>query len=526
MNNRPMQHYDGISKPSSRNLPDETGIGSPSFAMLSFILAGKGTTAPVAMRLQSAVAEFGSDFLETYSPHYQHQSKYLKRALTVNGAAIIKRITLPNAKKARLSLCIEHVPADVLRDGVWERGSKIIWHVRPTTEFGEGAIVNNFRQGSITNERDQPLGMYTDDSDVNHFSTSTLYPAIDFELAWVGSAGNKFKVDITTDNNIGNIESTDFRPFYFRLVEDLQYLAKTYTNRDGDEVTPFSFDKGFYDDSYGLGFDIEDVLAKRYIGGATSPIGRVHVYRDELNTLRDKLIKGYTHQGLHFKGEAEGDQYSNIDILHPIDDPRNRPLFNLIDVKDRDGFDYNYVDLAGSEFGGLDLGIGASVAFYGGDDAYPVTAGGSIDKLELLRLYDLEVRKELLSFASKNHPYLNMVRLPFTVWYDSGYSMDTKIAAFNIKATRPEVVLKFTTFSVADYTDVIVDPPNPPFVISCVNASNDAALRITAGGTYDLIINGVAVLTGLTLNQLMYEIQTNYAAEFEFQLLEAPEEEY
>lgn len=137
----------------------------------------------------------------------------------------------------------------------------------------------------------------------------------------------------------------------------------------------------------------------------------------------------------------------------------------------------------------------------GGSNGLPTTS-----PLDTLNAYDDAV-SEFLSIDNLS-VLVDPSQAPFRSFYDSGFSLRTKLRLFNLKKVRPEITLVISAYSVADYVGEEITPP--PSGISCDGAEDELFFTLNLSDypqedTFELTyeINGVeTVLTGLTQTNL------------------------
>lgn len=519
MSNRPEMRYNGLTQSLLESAPATPPTTKSAHILLSMILAARGTTTPIFVDANTFTDAFGLETTNNHR-HNTHQLKYLTTQLQGQGHAVVKRITLPNAAKAMLRISIELIPARIplyKLDESWNpvlqydedtgaykrivvgtrKAYRAVLHssvgVYPTQYrgFGLGAM-SNYRKGNVLGYNAQPLQGAMEVGDT--LAQSIVYPIVDLELADYGDFGNA--VSATVSPYI-NPEST-----YDSAVSELviRELDTPMVNRDGIAETIFGLTPAG---------DSEVALARalllNYSGGFNGLLGRVHTYSDDIKRVTDLLVNG----SAGVLGEV--DLIDAAIALNPTvilnyphqrlldDNASAKYMFNILTGRSNTGVHHINGDYSQSEvYGGIQLAAGELHSFSGGSDGYPYTETGELDRLLLLRMYDEAVRAELESMKVEGHAYHNMSRYPFTVWYDSGYAMDTKIAAFNILKWRPEVTVIQNTFSVADYGKVVA-PVIPE--ISCAGATNTTG-TVELDGKFDLYLGKVKILDNATTEQI------------------------
>lgn len=112
-------------------------------------------------------------------------------------------------------------------------------------------------------------------------------------------------------------------------------------------------------------------------------------------------------------------------------------------------------------------------SFVGGKDGYNTAEENFVTmKINLLEEYDNLVYT-YLSNLDEDDEISNIAKLPFSIVYDSGFSMRTKLALRKILGLRPDVVIGLSTFMVANHYEDVDGSTGFEYVYS-----NDQALAI------------------------------------------------
>lgn len=511
MSSKPEMRYGGVTKAVTEPMPYQATQSKSAHILFSFILAGRGTHTPTMVDGTGFSSIYGSGALLAHE-HHTHQSKFLEFQLRT-GHAVVKRIILPDAKKATLRVSLEIIPAYIpiyKVDADWRpiynyddstgMYSKIVIGMRkahralihigtdmyPTQsrDFGLGSVAN-YRLGSTIGFNGTRLDGETIVPEVTE--TSKLYPLFDMELADYGEFGNAVTMSVT--------EFVDALTGYDSAMANITIREGNtpMVNSDGIAETAFSLTP-VADSNVAL----PRAIQQSFMGGYNPLIGRIKTYDDEI-AIVSKLLASEENALV----EAAITLNDHVTLSNPHGVEFNTTdssafMFNILTGKNNLGISYINGDLGAAEnFNGKVLAEGESYAFIGGSDGYPYTETGELDKLQQLRMYDEAVRGELKSMATAANPYVNMSRFPYTVWYDSGYAMDTKLAAFNILKHRPEVTVIQTPHSVAEYGTEVIIPE-----ISCAGATNSTG-TITLEGTFDIYAGKTLVLANATPEQYL-----------------------
>ncbi len=520
MSNRPEMRYHGVTQAVMETPPAQTPTTKSAHILLSHILAARGTDTPIFTDATGFINAYGLETLNDHR-HDVHQLKYVMAQLQGNGHAVVKRIILPGAKKAMLRVSVELIPAMIpiyKLDENWRpmhqydpdtgaynriplgyrKAYRAVLHasVKPYPDqyqaFGLGAM-SNYRKGDALGYNARPLQGTIANGD--KIEQSIIYPIMDLELADYGEFGNDVTVAITPF-----VEANSLHTSAVSLLT-IRELNTPMMNRDGISETTFGLTPVSDSD-----VALARALQLNFSGGYNGLIGRVHTYTDYIKMVTDLLVNGSVGVAgeIALINEAIA-LNTHAALSYPLqsqlnDNASSKFLFNILTGRSNTGAYHVNGDFRMSEvYGGVEFNDGEMHGFTGGSDGYPYTESGELDKLQLLRMYDEAVRAEMLTMKVEGNAYHNMARFPYTVWYDSGYTMETKLAAFSILKWRPEVTVIQSGYSVAEYGAVIPEPevPEPEVpTISCVGATNGTGC-IQLNGLWDVYVDEVKGADGV-----------------------------
>lgn len=486
----------GIKDTSTRTItpqPEQT----PQHLPLIYILAERGGKEPQIAVGDSALARYGRASFNNNSAYHTHQTTLANIIMANGNAVMFQRLIPAGAKKAMLRLSLELIPAQI---PVYERtsdgsiritqagplgqpivdhmvnGYRGIWHVGVADYvgndklFSRGRILDTFRLGSVTSTGGMELGVYKDASDNDVVGESMLYPILDMEVESEGKYGDRqglrLQIPTTRDASplsIDLVESIRSYLYRFSLVEraEIDLTTTVIQNINGENYMDLGLPEDVIHPRFNRSMSFADNMVDMYttdtagIVPVAAPFGRVHVYQDYLAEVLNRLTQGETIGGVEIKGEKDYDTtaaaYGRSAALQ-FADVTNMHLFNLFSGLDINGVPYFASDLnSGTAFGGVNLGPDTILYASGGDDGLPMMANGKPDKLEILRLFDGMVKTEALSFGQGEFPLLDMAKYPISAVWDSGFSVDTKLALLTIMARRKDTFVFLATQSAADY---------------------------------------------------------------------------
>lgn len=363
--------------------------------------------------------------------------------------------------------------------------------------FGNADSITEYRNGSYNPPGlpDVKLGMVKATDGTEVFASSTLVPLFDVEHTSFGSAGDLAGLRITAPSTKGNDRvdgalAADIRSFLYRVsvVErptptespivkktiggDLGVLLSLQENvRNPRTRQSMSFQRGFpaaYNQALQNSYPIEGLFKN------------TKVYHAQINVMLDKLVAGETltigtgptAKTVIMPGEkaydTEAALYGRTANLafgnqNSAGDYINKHLINVLTGADINAVPFWTINTADSvTFGGVAFNNGNIVYASGGDDGLFFDANGQPDELKNLQVLDKLTKREFENFGDLVVRYRDRAQYPFRVVYDSGFSIETKLAMMEVMGRRPDVYIVEATFSQADYdAPVLVTPANP-----------------------------------------------------------------
>lgn len=459
-----------------------------------YFLAERGSVLPTITPSAIFTARYGESTLSETSPYFTHATEMTKIPLELGHIIMAERLIPPDAKKSMLRISIEEIPCEIPlyernEDGTYVYvanpvtgvpelqiestiiGRRLVVHssrvmyAGNALNFGAAGGPINYRLGSVnsTFDEDVVLGVVNETP-----MQSRIYPIMDLEIADFGKYGDRIGLllEVLTNTttpaiDTGLMYSTQAFPLSLKVREASVdgLIPQTLFNRDGDDGIPFILKQNVIDPISKLPTSISDILLKAYGNQGLSavmpgPLGRVHVYNDNIDELLTLLIEGETLPGgIEVLGEASfAAQYTLAGGEFDFTVAENRHLLNYftgVDNKNIPMFSFDVRNSAG--FGGLNLEDGELIYASGGSDGLPVDANGRPDRLATLQLMDSLFRQKMQDFGVAASPDMtNLARYPTTIYPDSGWSYQTKLAMMRITRRRKDIIPIIATRSIAD----------------------------------------------------------------------------
>lgn len=474
----PRAILNGIADGSGRDI-SSVDEKLPGHLPLLFIMSQRGPDTVEYVEYDGPARIYGSKSFVEGSEYFTHQTNLLKRFLKNSNAVMVQRIVPPGATKAMIRLSVELIPTELPEyvfnpDGTIQYeldehgfskaktngtfiGTRVIWHASinpegiipaPNQIYRRGEIVQAFRGASV--EAVDSTRLSTIET-----ATSTLYPIMDIQIRDFGKFGNKVGLyisDITTDGVEALTQMSNINDFLYRIKvieldeSNLPVLCRTSM---GDTTTTVSLSNDSFDPDTGFNYAITSLLAEKY-----ELLKDIHIYQTNLKEVTDKLISGYTQDGIEVIGEST-DSYNASDYL------LLNGKVNIFHGTDTQGQLYKTFTVADSyKFLGVDLSKDYILG-EGGNDGLVVKATGEHDVLSNLEIFDKSVRYYLNNWSADNALLQDPAKNPFTTLWDSGFSLETKKAFAVPMSMRSDIWAVISTFMVADYVGPAIEIKEP-----------------------------------------------------------------
>lgn len=466
----------------------------PMHCPLQIILGARGRSEPQWIT-SNAVKAFGAETFDRNGPYWNH-SNFMAENWAGNGNMFLAIRAKPaNARTAMLRLSLEVIVADI---PVYDRsddgsiivengtpvvvetiiGTRLITHTgvsmyQPDNrEFGKGNIIENYRDGaSVINGR--PLGEVTLPDGTKVTTRSKLYPIHDLEVDSFGRYGNNVGISYGTPTTVdaqptNAVAVENNKAFYYRLAcwerPNANSTPVLQPGMSGENANDLTFKEGTVYPANKKASSISKCFIKAYqlindpqFPNEYGPFGRSHVYATNISQVLNMVTGGFIYTGptgdIQVVGEKAYDvtaeEYGRTEGLS-FADPKNAALFNFITGYDINNVPYFAVDARSSHlYGGVSLANNAVVYATGGSDGLWYSADGSPADLVNLRQLDLAAR-QIFSNPDQMYQLGNMFRYPISAIWDSGWSMNTKLAMIDMLGLRPDIAVYTGTQSVID----------------------------------------------------------------------------
>lgn len=527
---RPRNDQLGIKDESGRLVTIEDAA-VPAHLPLSFVFAEKGPEDMQLVLRGRGSQLYGEGTFTESSVFATHQTPFLNLFMAEQNPTMIKRLRPPKAKTSMARLSVERITTtlplyerDAAGNILYEfneydqavpkvkgttTGSRLVIHskiipatpgktlaeIDPISEYGQGKIVKDYRDGDVLSVNGDKLGYIepVTPEPTGVVTKSTLYPIFDLPVASFGKHGDDVGVRFELPHANSN-RPLDINSFYTNKAYSLRMgivtrdaLSGWWNGIDtlkGQTMLDVSFKKTAREARTGNSQYVGTTFIEAFKNvtdpfAVTPPFESIHVYTESIKALSLALINPTDDGAL---GEAS---FNDEGIAHgrlPITEVDLFAL-NFLGGFDENGCEYYNIETASSAlFGGVAMNNGAVISAIGGDDGLFFTEDGTPDEAKNTELYDNLVRNLMTTFASGEEPFTNRLRYPFNATWDSGFTMETKRTLANIIGARKDTAVYLATFSLYDYTAKLNQETSEIERVFTKLPLNDQATEISLGG--------------------------------------------
>lgn len=440
MTNAASMVYDlGISDISGQQIATQSRP-APQHLPKFFTFAEKGTTKEMLLVGVERENIYGSKTFEHGSAYFTHATLFANAVNAEGNACIYKRIVPEDAgPRANLTLWLDVLKATV---DLYERN--IDGSIK-TDSLGD-PIISGTAPGYIAKwvvtsrdtEGTEELGGFTvqtgDQLDVQTGAVSERFPIFDFVVDSKGSYGNSLGVRFWTPNAKTEdipyrlMEETKSFPYNMAFVKrDTPTSSAEFIRTIFNETSiTVSLQPGVKDPVTGQNLFIGSRAIASYSSETdpslpyeSPPFGGFHIYQDNLNTL----LKLFHEAEIPFI-----DQWSDF-----TSNPEDFGLFNPITGQSTYAVPYHsfiFSDMSDSITFSKFTDVGA--------------AGGS-DGTMTQESFDAAVAKEMLRYRDRKDPVMDLAYHIESIFYDSGFSSETKFVLPSFISQRHDTFLVLGT---------------------------------------------------------------------------------
>lgn len=431
--------FDGIDDQSRNAIPVDP-MQVPTHVPFVLLRSAWGPEDDQLVAGSSLLKVYGADVFTERSRYYTHQN-YLAQKINARGNALLSCRIVPEdaPQPAGLRLCLDYVK-DKLDD--YERNSDGSYKLGAdgkrvkTSAQVDGVRARLFIEG-LTDADGKYVGMGQASPRGGELTStageaSTTVPLFELQRPHRGARGNWGAMRLTAPTTRSAqavkdsvVEGQQTALFRMQFLErpDAESSPKVIPTIDGNSSVDFSFKDGVYDVKTGVDYGINDVLMQGWNARSTDGFPATygvfsdyHLYTENM----EGVLKVLHELELPFGTVADGEEAYW--------------LMNWLTGTSHTGVPYHSLQLEGPSAGGL---------LFSDSSAYYAVGGG--DGTLTAEEYDKGVGRWLDAFADNELQLVDPWRVPASVFYDSGFSLDTKLKFPQLLGARDDVYVVLAT---------------------------------------------------------------------------------
>lgn len=470
----------------------------PSHLPLVYLYTEKGPTIPQLVAGDTLNTIFGAKTLDPRSPYYNHQSVLANALQGAGNAIFVQRVVPANAgPKARLLLSVDIVADNIpqfernadgsfrrdangarIPDGTPKAGHKLKWVLN---DWNSGGTPQAF--GAVTSKAGSITGAGA--------AQSTVYPIMELEVSFVGGYGNNLGLRLMAPTTISPAPTNDtlaeaVKAFMYRLQlvqrTDAASTPTPIETLQGEQFLDFALSPSAYDRTTDRELSAQSLILQSYqdldspgFPPTYGPFGRMHIYRSNLQQVLAMIGAAEAPEGLL----PTPTMNSTSEFLYMV---------NPFTGTDLNGVPYYTLEVQGPADGGMLFGETSTHYAAGGSDGTMSNAA-----------FDTLVRDQLLNFGEGEADLLDWAMYPLSTIYDTGFSMDTKMAMLTPIGKRKDVWVALSTQDITQDQNTAAE-----------ETSIATALRTAARNYPESIMYGTSVCRAIVIGHSGYLINDPY----------------
>lgn len=418
-------------------LDDSPGVLTPVLQSLPthlphfFIFAEEGDTEPQLVVGDSRLMAYGAKTFDAKYPYLNHQTVLSNYVNAQGNQAMYQRLRPTDANDPATI----RVSLDMLKMDVPEYQRDALGFIVRDAVTGEplptGNTVTGYRIKIVTGEATGGLanasvtpGSMVDPADPDN--QSQVIPWFEANVASFGDHGNHkgFRIwaptmrSLTPTNEELVLDQQSFL-YRFQMIKraDARSQPNVVKTVRGSNFVEFMLKPGAVNERVSQPIHFHDSVMPAYTDKATNPVTRVnfeqiYLYQDHIDNLLEEL---YTEEMQHHAGWSS-------------DVAESKYMINLVGGQHYDGTEYTAIQMVGPSDGG--------VRFTQNSNHY---ARGGSDGTMSLAMFNELVREQCLNYGELEHPFLDSAMFPHSMFWDSGFDLETKKALMHPVGKRKDV---------------------------------------------------------------------------------------
>jgi len=445
----------GRDDKSTRVVPVEP-IPRPTHLPKFWLFTEKGPLGPQLVSSAAAKQMYGSASFDPLKPYYNHASLFATSIMAEGNICMLERVVPADAVVGSLILWCE-VADETLT--VYQRDpatGKYILDSNGDPQADTGAPATTLN-GKVLRWRLEAHTATNIDNDFGNLSSqsgsvltnSTEYPILELKAKGPGAFANLAGIRIYPAKEeelpSGFITKSGVFPYWIEVIRkpDAASSAKTLANNFGEGRTLFSFEPNSINGVTTAELDIEKKFLSWYENSEDprypltySDFGEINVYHTNISTIQALIHQemqdakaALSPGGTNYWNDAWFD-YDAASTSTDVD-----PLNNILTLTSTKGAPYS----------GAELATGANAGIYFSKTTDNLMANG-VDGTMDNSTFDSLVSAKALEYLDPNSRVQDNAINVESIFYDSGFGMQTKKDLMNVLAIRKDTFLALTTY--------------------------------------------------------------------------------
>lgn len=447
VNASPMSIARGVQDLSTR-VPAVEAEAIPTHLPKIYIFAEKGPLTPQLVVGGSRDQMYGSKTFDLRSPYATHTTVLSNLVNAQGNQAMIQRVLPDDAgPRANLTLWLDVVETNLPNyvrnsDGTVKRdaltGQPLVNQTTPTVAGHKAKWVVTRKSNpadDVTFGQESPqrgnLG-------VANGPESTRYPILSLRASSFGGVFNNTGIRLWAPTaktqqivNSKSLDATGTYPLRIAVVRraSVKKTATLVATETGEPSVEFTFKPGVINPLTESRYSLQDIFLDNYrsikdarFAPKYGDFGDIRVYHDYIAEIAEKLYdKEVAHGGAVSTELEEGDFW----------------LFNFLSGQYSSGEQYHTFQVDTTATDALSL-----------SESYNIFAGGGSDGTLTPAKFDELVALELEEYANPASPLMNTAVMAESIFYDTGFSVETKKAACKFISERKDTAVILSTYVV------------------------------------------------------------------------------
>lgn len=413
-------------------LPPETLL--PIHLPLFFTFAESGKFTPQLTTGASMLKHYGDATFDFRSKFANHSTPFITGCSGYGNLMLIQRLRTPGIAQASIRISLDLLKMQV---PIYERDDAGFYRKDVNGDnIPTGQVVDGYTGKYVISMVTGGAGtaVPSPGSMTEGAEQSILYPIVDIPAESWGSGGNKLGIRLSapTTNSLEPLD-TDLVARQSAYIYRLEVIRRANENSTpvvhktlaNNRYVEFSLNPDSYDDRYDAELFADEVIMPAYrdIEDRTEglpkfgPFETVKFYHDNIKTISEAIQ--LTESAVNVELPAEPEECYQV---------------NLFGATNLNGTPYDTFLLHGSLDGEPEFTDISSQYLYGGAD-------GDTSRTA----FNAAVKEQLDNFGDLDVPYRDNARYPFSVFYDTGFDLDTKKSIAKLLGVRQDVHLGIAT---------------------------------------------------------------------------------